>query len=94
MVREDKGPCWTHTHAAQAGRFRHHSARQVPHGVVFQGANTMLIYPLWFELMMSDCPWVASRVESWTNQGVSYVYETMYVSSWCAGVEHKDGGRQ
>jgi hypothetical protein len=23
--------------------------------------------------MMSDCQWVASQVESWTNRGVSYV---------------------
>jgi hypothetical protein len=37
---------------------------------LFKGeiVNTRLTCPLWFGLMMSDCQWVASRVESWTNQ--------------------------
>jgi hypothetical protein len=36
-------------------------------------ANTRLICLLWFGLMMSDCQRGASRVDSWTNLGVSYV---------------------
>jgi hypothetical protein len=36
-------------------------------------ANTRLICPIWFGLIMSDCQRVASQVESWTNRGVSYV---------------------
>jgi hypothetical protein len=32
--------------------------------------NTRLTCPLWFELMMSDCQWVASWVESWTDRDV------------------------
>jgi hypothetical protein len=36
--------------------------------------NTRLICPLWFRLMMSDCQQVVSRVESWTNRGMSYVF--------------------
>jgi hypothetical protein len=34
--------------------------------------NTRLACPLWFKVMMSGCQRVASRVESWTNRGVSY----------------------
>jgi hypothetical protein len=33
-------------------------------------ANTRLTYPLWFRLKMSDCQWVASRVESWIDRDV------------------------
>jgi hypothetical protein len=54
--------------------------------------NTMLTYLLWFGLMMSDCQRVASRVESWTNRGVSYVCATMSIGLWCVGVEHRGGG--
>jgi hypothetical protein len=44
--------------------------------------------------MLSDCQWVASRIESWTNWGMSYVYAIMSVGLWYANVEHMDGGRQ
>jgi hypothetical protein len=46
-----------------------------------------------FGLMMGDYQRVASRVKSWTNQGVSiFGCATMSVGLWCAGVEHKDVG--
>lgn len=34
--------------------------------------NTRLICLIWFGLMISDCQQVASRVDSWTNRGMSY----------------------
>jgi hypothetical protein len=43
---------------------------------------------------VSDCQRVVSRDESWTNRGVIYVCETMYLDLWCVGVEHRDGGRR
>jgi hypothetical protein len=36
-------------------------------------ANIRLICPLWVGLIMRGCQQVASRVESWTDRGVSYV---------------------
>jgi hypothetical protein len=45
-------------------------------------------------LMMSDYQREASRIESWTNRDESYVCATMFVVLWCAGVEHRDDGRQ
>jgi hypothetical protein len=33
--------------------------------------NIRLICHLWFRLIMSGCQWVASWVESWTNQDMS-----------------------
>jgi hypothetical protein len=58
-------------------------------------ANTRLVYPLWFELMMSDCQRAASRVESWTNRAVSYVFVQQCIFDlWYADVDHRNGGRQ
>jgi hypothetical protein len=42
------------------------AAPSSPEGIV----NTRLTCPLWFGLMVSDCQWVVSRVESWTDQGM------------------------
>jgi hypothetical protein len=47
--------------------------------------------------MMSDCEWVASRVESWTDRGVSYVYVQPYLSAygvqvWSTGTMVDDWG--
>jgi hypothetical protein len=57
-------------------------------------ANTRLICPLLFGLMMSDCQRVAFSFELWTNWGVSYVCATMSIGLWCACVEHRDSGRR
>jgi hypothetical protein len=37
---------------------------------LFDATDTRLTYSLWFGLMMSDCQRIASRVESWIDQGV------------------------
>jgi hypothetical protein len=61
---------------------------------ILQCANTRLTCPLWFRLMMSDCHRVLSRVESWTDRGVNYVWSTISIGLWCAGVEHKYDARR
>jgi hypothetical protein len=64
---------------------------------LFAFANTRLVYPLRFELMMSDCQQVASRFESWTNRAVSYVFvqpclSTCGVQVWTTGTVVDDEG--
>jgi hypothetical protein len=57
------------------GKFIHkHTLRQYILEFLEMVANTRLICPWWFGLMMSDFQRVASRVESWTNQGMSYMF--------------------
>jgi hypothetical protein len=42
---------------------------------------------------MNDCQRVASQDESSTDRGMSYVCASTSIDLWCAGVEHRYGGR-